>query len=273
MTKLISSIRTTTSKLSPAARRWVFGATFAGMTLASFGALPPMTAHFPLDEKSGTVVTDAVGGLKGTLTNAEPATAWIAGKNGGALHLDGKDDRIFVPHAAAIDFADESFTVSFWMRWNKAVAPHGQHLITKGDYEASKPGETGKRWEIYVSSAETLCFTIDDNVKASRIQVALAPFSTGEWVHLTVVRDTAAKQLRFYANGVLLAPSVPEKSAGSKRSDRTGVDITGSIANPQRLTIGDANSLDNPYPGDLDDLRLYRSALTEAQIAELAAQK
>ena len=47
---------------------------------------------------------------------------------------------------------------------------------------------------------------------------------------------------------------------------------TGSISNPQNLFIGDASRLDNPFQGELDDIRIFRFALTEQQIAYIASQ-
>ena len=229
-------------------------------------ATPTLLAHWPMDDKKGTVVKEVVGGQNGTLTNSDPSTAWIAGKVGGALQLDGKDDRIFVPNDLAFDFAEESFTVAFWMKWKPGTHPHSQHLITKGDYHSAAPDQTGKRWEIFVAG-DTMSFTIDDDIEASRNIVPLAPFSTGQWVHIAAVRDVPQKQLRLYANGKLLAPIKPddEKTNGTDRS--------GDISNPQRLTIGDAYLCDNPFPGGLDDLRVYLGALSDKQIAAAAKAK
>ena len=227
-------------------------------------AVPSLLAHWPLNYKKGTVVKEVVGGHNGELTNADTAVSWISGKRGGALQLDGVNDRIFVPHNLAFDFAEESFTAAFWMRWKKCVAPHSQHFLTKGDYHSAAPNQTGKRWEIFVSGRNSMCFTIDDDVVASRIQVPLEPFITGKWVHVVAIRDMAKKQLQFYANGVPLLPTNPEKAAID------GVDRTGSIANPQRLTIGDAYLCDNPFAGDMDDIRIYLGTLTERQIADMA---
>ena len=69
----------------------------------------------------------------------------------------------------------------------------------------------------------------------------------------------------LYANGILQESTNPEKQS------MNGTDISGDISNPQRLTIGDAYLQDNPFPGDLDDIRIFRSVLTEQQIIDLAS--
>jgi hypothetical protein len=238
----------------------------SGVALDSGGraAIPPMTAHFPLDDRQGAVVTEAVRGLRGELTNADPALAWIAGVVGGALQLDGRAGRVVVPHHEAFDFGDESFSISFWMRWPRGLLPGHQRLLTKGDYDPAYPGETGRRYELSIGSG-SLGFTIADHVVESRIRVPLAPFLTGAWVHVAAVRDRPAGRLKLFANGVLL----PTSSPGNPAAD--GTDRTGSIANRRALYLGDSTRENAPYPGALDDLRFFRRALTDPQVAALAA--
>ena len=225
-------------------------------------SLPPMSAHFPLDESKGSVVTEVISGTKGELVNADSTDSWVPGKLGGALYLDGINDRVFVPHNPAFDFADESFTVSFLMRWPKDMMVSSERFFTKGDYESSEPGQTGKRWELWISNHKHMTFGVDDDVYSSRLKVPLAPFITGDWVHVVAIRDTKNNQLKLYANGV-------RQQAIDATAKSCGIDKTGSISNPQRLTIGDAYVLDAPFGGDLDDVRIFRSALTDEQIAIL----
>ena len=45
-----------------------------------------------------------------------------------------------------------------------------------------------------------------------------------------------------------------------------GVDRTGSIMNTRDLIIGDASMLDNPFIGELDDIKIFRTALTDDQV-------
>lgn len=232
---------------------------------AGAAAIPPMTAHFPLDGADGTSVPETVHGLEGRLINASAELAWIAGVCGGAVQLDGRAARIVVPEHEGFDFGDESFSISFWMRWPAGLLPGRQRLLTKGDYDSAYPGETGRRYEILINSG-TLRFTVDDNVTASRIQVPLAPFISGDWVHVAAIRDREAGRLRLYANGVVLPTSNP----GNPGAD--GTDRTGSISNPRDLYLGDSSREDAPYHGGFDDLRFFRSALTDRQVAAIAAR-
>ena len=149
------------------------------------------------------------------------------------MHFDGKDNRVFFPNNPVFDFADESFSVSFLMRWPKERVARHEHMIAKGDYASAALDETGKRWEIIMASGKGLCFNIDDDVNKSQILVPFDAYTTGEWVHVVAVRDTKSKLLKLYADGVLQEASMPD----DPRYD--GVDRTGNISNPQQLIIGD----------------------------------
>ena len=234
--------------------------------MTCLGEMPEVAAHFSFDEGSGMAVTESVSGTQGELVNVDPDLAWIEGKVGGAIRLDGANDRIFVPHNDAFDFGDEDFTVTWWMRWPEGALPSNARFFTKGDYDASQEGQTGKRWELFIANHENMTFVVDDAEVSSRLKVKIDPFITGEWVHAAAVRDTKNDQLKLYANGVLQESIDPEAPKSN------GIDETGSITNPQRLTIGDAYVLDAPYMGDMDEVRIYRAALSNEQIAALVAQ-
>ncbi len=227
--------------------------------------IPPMTAYFPMDSCYSNIVTDKVSGQKGILTNADPAVSWISGEIGKAVHFDGINDHIIIPHNDAFDFDEESFSITFWMRWPEGLPSGNQRILTKGDYKYSLPNEIGKRYEIYISGSN-LRFSIDDNVAKSQIQVALKPYITGEWVHVAAVCDKENKRLKLYANGILLPTSNPGNPGNAGRV------ITGSIKNPRGLYIGDNSREDSPYQGDLDDLRFFRAALSNNQVAAIATK-
>lgn len=225
---------------------------------------PELSAHIPLDEGKGTVITEIINGTTGSLVTMDPENSWISGPLNGALHFNGEDDHIIIPNNPAFDFGDGDFTISFMMRWPKGIKPYYEHLLTKGDYEAHVAGETGKRWEVTFIGDYGICFNIDDNVNRSSLLAPIDAFVTGEWVHVVMVRDTKNKQIRAYANGILQTSIKPNDPFYD------GVDRVGNISNPQNLFIGDASRVDNPFKGEMDDIRIYKSALTPQQIINIS---
>jgi hypothetical protein len=56
----------------------------------------------------------------------------IGGVAGNALSFDGIDDYLAVPNSASIDFGDEDFTISFWIKGQDPDVSSGKRLFEKG---------------------------------------------------------------------------------------------------------------------------------------------
>jgi hypothetical protein len=78
----------------------------------------------------------------------------------------------------------------------------------------------------------------------------------GVWTHVACVRDATAMTVRLYVNGV----------------ERATTEAAGIADGASRLQVGQ-NCCDNAdaFTGDLSDIRLYRRAITAAEVAILAA--
>jgi hypothetical protein len=213
-----------------------------------------------MDEGSGTVVADVVGGNDGTMVGLDPAAAWITdGALGGAIRFDNIDGHhIEVPHSEVLDFGDVDFSLSFWIRYPEGVDPTGDtdRWIIKGTHGA--PG-TGNRYEIFHGGNERIRFSIDNDILGkSRKEVVPGPFITGDWVHVVAVRDAAYDMLSIYANGV---------SADQFEDGSTGEDISGDISSGEDLWIGEStDEAATAMMGDMDDIRFFDRALSEDEI-------
>jgi hypothetical protein len=167
-----------------------------GLCLAA-PATSQMVAHWPMDDGAGTVVTEVVGGIHGTMVGLDPATAWISdGKFGGAISFDDIDGHhIEVPNSADFDFGDEDFSISMWVRYPSDFDPEGQtdRWLIKGSHGFPF---SGNRYEIFLHSTGRVRFAIDnDAIAKSRIEVYSEPFITGDWVHVVAVRDSVNNQI------------------------------------------------------------------------------
>lgn len=213
--------------------------------------LPPgIVAHWKLDEQSGSTMSDySEYGNSGTLINMDN-NAWTTGILGNALRFDGVDDYVLVLHDESIDFAEQGFTVSFWLKQSE-IDRHMRYII-KGTHEI--PG-TGKRYEVFHHSSNVVRFAIDDNVTKSRIEVSNTNFVTGDWVHVVAVRNTASDQLQLYVNANL---------------EGSAPDNTGNISQDEDLYLGvSSDEFDTYLTGALDDIRIYNYALDHTEIQAL----
>jgi len=207
-------------------------------------------AYWMLDETSGSIAHDVTGNtaLAGTLQGTT-LPVWATGHFGNCLTFSAGGGKVYVPSSLTIDFGDEDLSVSLW-----AIQPtsfSGQYeVFIKGTIGGGAFPGGGKRYELYRKDA-TFRFAIDDNVTKSELSLASSGFCTDNtWVHIVAVRDTAASQIRLYANGVLKG---------------TAADNTGSISQTEPLYLADGVFTN----GSIDDVRIYRYALTQEQITEL----
>jgi len=218
---------------------------------ATVVVLPQMVAHWPMDEGTGTVVADVVGGNNGTMVGLDPAAAWLAD---GGVRFDNIDGHhIEVPHSEALDFGDVNFSISMMVRYQTPPAETDRWIIkgTHGD-----PG-TGSRYELFHTSGDTVRWTIDNgpaNIK-SRVEVSDAAFVTGDWVHVVAIRDAVNGQLSIYADGVLQG---------------TGTDSSGDISSGEDMWIGEStDETETAMSGDIDDVRIFDNVLSEGEIVAL----
>lgn len=220
----------------------------SGLILASDSIL---VAHWPMDDGSGTVVSDLAGANNGILVGLDPATAWL--QDGGIRFENTDGHHIEVPHADTFDFGNESFSISMLVRYQDAPTDTDRWII-KGTH--STPG-SGSRYEVFATGGNTLRFSIDNGAAdiKSKLEVPITAFVTGDWVHVVAVRDTASDKISLYANGALL---------GSE------ADLSGDISSGEPLWIGESTDEDGTaMGGDISDVRLYNYALGKDSIDNL----
>ncbi|MFA5293243.1 MAG: LamG-like jellyroll fold domain-containing protein [Phycisphaerae bacterium] len=233
---------------SPLQNETVWSNTGYAVTPAPTVVNPP-AAYWMFNETSGTTAHNVNGNptLAGTLQGTTLPT-WTTGYFGNCLTFAAGGGKVYAPSSSAIDFGDEDLSVSLW-----AIQPtsfSGQYeLFIKGTIGGGAFPGSGIRYELYRKDSN-FRFAIDDNATKSELSLATTSFCTGNWVHIVAVRDTVANQIRLYADGVL---------KGSAN------DSTGSISQTEPLYIADGVFT----PGSIDDVRVYRYALSQEQITEI----
>jgi glucose/arabinose dehydrogenase len=206
---------------------------------------PGLVGAYGFDEANGGTLYDRSGsGNDGTVSGA----AWTgSGKHGGGLLFDGVNDMVTIPDAAALDFGNR-FTLEAWVN-PSLLGANWRTVVMK-----ERPG--GMLYSLYAFSKRTgfpLAQAHLGGAEQNTNGTAAPP--VGAWTHLASVYDGSA--LRLYVNGV---------QAGTRA-------VTGTLVNSASpLRIG-GNSLWNEYfNGQIDDVRLYNRALSQAEVqSDLAA--
>ncbi len=223
----------------------IFIAVFANLTAGA--TEPELVVWLEFNEGSGMTVADSSGhGNAGTLNNMDES-AWVEGKIGGGLRLDGKKNYITIKHNPSLDIT-EAMTLATWIYWNGG-SYHSIRIITKGNQLGLSLTTTSKNrlgfqggWG---GGAPTFRY----------INYTSVP--SGEWVHLalTYAADDAEHRLRAYVNGDF-------KSFLRRASGLLGT-------NTDDLTIGNHLNLRRGFNGVIDDVRIYNRVLSEAELCRL----
>lgn len=218
-----------------------------------------LVAHWEFDAGTGSVAYDATDvNNEGAVTGA----SWIAGVitafyNPFALSFDGSDDIVTVSNTADLSFdSDDAFTIS---AWTKASSFGGYETIVQkmDDSTGAQPG-----FVLTLANGVPQLWLQSNYAAGEYLQVGsttvLAP---NAWNHVAVTYDGSgdASGVRIYLNDV--------DTTGSIGHDN----LAGSIVNAGEVEIGNRNGGSfQQLSGDVDDVRVYETALNSTQVSALA---
>jgi len=225
-----------------------------GPARAAVAPTSGLVLSYTFDQDQGTAVRDgAAPALPGTLVGAEPAAAHVPGRAGRGTALDlvgARHQYVAVPERSGIDV--DRFTLAALVR-----------------YSGVENDRTDGRWEVLEKAgAYWLNVRTDGRVRVGgffggcasarwRYLDSTAVVRVGTWTHLAATYDGAA--LTVWVDGV---------RAGRKAvSGRTCV-------NDEPLAVGAKRApakglLEAFWDGQLDDVRVYRRALSATEIRQL----
>lgn len=204
--------------------------------------LVPSDQYPPYWRFDGNANDASTYGYNGTLLGG---AGFSSGRVGQALNLDGIDDYVSVPHQDA--FTQAPFTVVGWVQFDQLSSTRGasQYLFRMRHNDV--PWHAW-RIELEATTNKLMAQVINAGQQAFTLSSSSA-VTTGTWYHVALSVD-ANDQATFYVNGQ------PQGSVN-----------TGSLffANSD-LRIGTNNPTGNNLDGRMDEVRLYRSALSQSQI-------
>ena len=187
-------------------------------------------------------------------TGANPGTVhgnpvYVNGVNGQALDFDGIDDYMVVPKTGSnLDITGNHVTVSFWVNGNWGSST--KHLVGIG--ESNQTENWKAQYHFYYRTGPVMEFIVDTASSHNTLQTHTS-FNSGEWIHVAGVYD--GSNMYIYLNG---------KLEGTKA-------LTGNIySNMVDFSVG-ANALNGglPLDGSVDELMVYDTALSSAEIQQL----
>ncbi len=206
-----------------------------------YEAPPDPVGHWKLDETSGAV---AMGQWPHANAAEVNGPTWTGGKHGGGLHFDGIDDWVAPSSSSLLEGVSGQVTLALWVApASDTAASDTFDLLGRGDASTS-----GVSLRISQGSYEVVA---TDGGGTASVRARMADTDPGSWVHLAAVYDGARWIL--YRDGVEEAESASTVGAPSIASG---------------WAIGGGPGA-RPFRGDLDDVRIYASALTPEEISDL----
>ncbi|NUT04224.1 MAG: hypothetical protein HOV76_12150, partial [Hamadaea sp.] len=206
--------------------------------------LPEFVAWYKFDETSGTSATDATG--NGKTATLSGGTAWVAGRSGNAVDLNGSTGHVTLPSGILAGAA--AATIATWVRIDTLTS--WSRVFDFGSSTSVNMFLTPR------SSSGTARFAITTSGSGGEQRInAPAALPAGAWTHVAVTLNGAVGIL--YLNGAEVARS-------------TGLTLTpASLGSTTANRIGRSQYADPYLDGAVDGLRLYSRALSASEIAAL----
>ncbi len=209
-----------------------------------------LVGYWSLEDATGTKATDFSGqGNTGTLTNGP---VWTTGKYGKAVSFDGTNDYVLEATAATTQMGSGNFTVSAWI--NTTISSSYATIVDKG-FNGTLPYYYylihGTNGAIDFSINSSNNNGISDTERGTGL-------NDGNWHHVVMVADrTGANVVKIYTDGTQAGTNI--NASG----------MTGTINPSEKLRIGYTDTNQYPFPGKIDDVRIYNRALSAAEVSNL----
>ena len=203
-------------------------------------------ARWHFDKGSGTVAEDTEGANDGTLGagNADKVPTWNAD---GGLTFDGVDDTVKVPDSDTLDLTTDTLTVSVWVKRGS----------TTKSLTVVKKTDATNGYHFWVTPFGSIQFKIHQ-AGVSKDATSQTAIGFNKWYHLCARYN--GKTLQLFIDGQKETVSFATTAA------------TGAlIGTTEPLWIGGDTT--QYFNGSIDDLLIYDSALSDADIAYLSGDR
>lgn len=229
----------------------------------SAAAVPGLVGHWTFDETERDRAADSSG--QGNHGRCIGGPRWVAGKVGGALEFDGKDDVVEIPSSPSLENLQEgSYTIAAWFK--PADTPPGQESDNHAHYGIVN--KTG--WHLGLRYGNDNKFVFEhwlqgddpDQPQWAGIGTWDETFDPGKWYHVAAVVDAKEGTATIFVNGEEKGVSEAwDPKAKSREYGQT----------PWRIGHANPGAKEWAWPakGTIDDVRLYNRPLKAAEIAEL----
>lgn len=240
----------------------------------------PLKFYVAFDGTTTNPLMNAVDSIRAKFPQDNPLTS-IDGISGKAMKGENKK---FVKYAKPNDWVAtaQSFTISFWAKGDGQT--YNNNLTNGPEYIFSLPTTNG-HWSggqamLMFEGNNTACaikfVLVDKNMSDPWLTWeggnAIAGIRDNQWHHYVFLYDSATSKMTLYIDGVANANTPSWSNHGNLNMDDSTISAL-------RIGAGPGNSLDSDdwlsstWKGGIDQFRMYGTALTTAEIANLYTKK
>lgn len=167
---------------------------------------------------------------------------------GYALDFNGSSNYIKVADNNSLDFGTSDFTIEAWINTDGSSNRQGIY---------SKRVKNGSTVLLSLTTSNKLEFYIRSGASSHKTFESNTELQNGKWYHIAVVADRDGDAV-FYINGV-------------KDTEVLDISSIGNISTNNYAEIGKSNNIETysshkAFKGDMDEYRIWNSALTETEI-------
>lgn len=210
--------------------------------------------------------SDASGSHNGTPSNVDFG---VSGQVSFGARFNGTNSKIDTTATLIPTGATDNFSVAFWLKPNNQFGT----ILARGLVTASNVGY-GFRIAYRNTTGQISCDRLTGGAQANEIQ-ARTPNSVitqGSWNHVVLVYDSSANTITYYINKSLVTTSYVNQNGSSVSGPMSSgaIAFNGSFDGGVYRIGNRNNSLSNSfYSGDLDQLRVFSSTLTQEQAFDI----
>jgi len=213
----------------------------------SCAALKAGLAHRYAFDESGTQALDSVGDADGTIVGASASQGKVAFDGKAAAYVD-------LPNGCVSALKDASFEL--WLQWGGGSI--WQRIFDFGSNDKGEGNQGSGVTYLYVTPSDgwngnalRASFSLNGVGNETTVRTS-APLPTDTTQHLVLVIDDTHDEMRMYLNGSVVA--------------LTG--FTKSLSSLQDINnwVGRSNFVDAPLKATIEELRIYKVALTPEQV-------
>jgi hypothetical protein len=211
-----------------------------------------LVAHVSFDNGDATIDAGTATN-NGIVTGATAATDRDGNANS-AIYFDG-NDWIDFGNYTDYQFGYDSFTITFWVKGDGSTSTGG-YIIGKRAFTSGADRVYSVTYD-YNNGGRVFGY-IRDDIGLTPANYPTAPSAADEWHHIAMVIDRDLDAVAFYVDGSVIDAEMLGSGFGSLNA------IGSSYGN---LVMGRSSNGDQYFKGWVDDVKIYRRALSSADLA------